>query len=225
MKSPTRIVGIVGIVGISLFAACATSRAQFSKDNLFLHADIGPAYVPNTSTKVIGVAGGSFFSTRGQLEFDPGIRGDLSLGYNLTQSWAVELETGAVWNSMKNSGNDFFQVPVMLKTRYQFSLNKSLKAYLGVGAGEVIGIFDGTFRDPNFHFPIPVSDAEAAFGYEAEAGIKYSLSRDLDIDLGYKFMGVNEYDWNFHRDFAYTIDLHANNLFTHSVQLSMTWKF
>lgn len=222
MKSTTR---IIKVIGITLLIGCAAARAESWSDNLYLHADIGPAFVPNTTTKAIGVFGGSFFASQGRLEFDPGIRGDLSLGYNLTKSWAVELEAGAVWNPIQSSENSFYQVPIMFKTRYQVSLNKSWKVYFGAGAGEVIGIFEGEFLDPNFHVPLRISDMNTAFGYEAEAGIKYNLSRRFEIDLGYRFLGVNEYDWNFQRRFAYTVNLRTDDIFTHSAQLSLTWKF
>jgi opacity protein-like surface antigen len=221
MKSTTQI--ITGI-GAALLVGCATSHATDINENLYLHADLGPSFIPDTTAIFHGVSNSQFFGGRGKFGADPGIRGDLSLGYNLTKHLALELEIGATWNPGFGS-DSFYQIPIMLNAVYQIPLNNSWKAYFGAGAGEVASINQMEFGSSSFPRPILNDSTDLAFGYQAEAGIKYTVSRRMELDLGYKFLAVNQYNFRFTTpDFA-ILDMQVNDLFTHSAQLSLTWRF
>lgn len=218
---------IVGAVGMALLIGSATSRAQSWTDNLYLHTDLGPAFLDNGPTTVRGFSSSSGpFGGRGHFQVDTGIRGDLSLGYNLTKCFAIEVESGAIWNPGPNANDTFYQIPVMLNAIYQIQLSKSWKVYFGAGAGAVISMTHSQVKDAAFHTPFIFEDSDWSPGYQAEAGIKYALSRHVDIDLGYKFLGIAEYDYRFRNvgDIPFE-EVKVNDLFTHSAQLSLTWKF
>jgi opacity protein-like surface antigen len=222
MKSTTR---ILGAVGITLFAACA-AHAQSLTENLYVHTDIGPAIVADTPTSVRTFDGSGFTRSRGTFRTDTGIRGDLSLGYNLTKCFAIEAEAGATWNPGPNPGDSFYQIPVMLNAIYQIQLNDSWKAYVGAGAGGVISMAHSLVHNPAFASPIKLDATDWSVGYQAEAGIKYALSPHIDIDLGYKFLGVVGYDYQFGGLARPVFEfVKVNDLFTHSAQVSLTWKF
>ncbi len=218
---------IVGAVGMALLIGSATSRAQSWTDNLYLHTDVGPAFIPDhrTTTYTFEPFAG-FIRGHGRFQVDPGVRGDLALGYNLNKSFAVEAEAGGIWNPNSNPNDSFYQIPAMLNAIYQIHLSESWKAYIGAGAGAVISMIHTQVKDPAFHTPFTLEDSDWSAGYQAEAGIKYALSRHIDIDLGYKFLGIAQYDYQF-RNFADSIPerVKINDLFTHSAQLSLTWKF
>ena len=226
MNSTTRIICAIGIVVLS---SSATVHAQKWSDNLYLHTDIGPAFVESASARIRTVTTSSFPDAtiqRGHTESETDIRADLSLGYNLTKSFAVEAEAGAIWNPNDDKNNYSYQIPVMLNGIYQIPLGASWKAYAGAGAGAVIGRAHTLFRDSAFHTPLVFDDSDWSAGYQAEAGIKYALSQHAEIDLGYKFMGVAQYDYTFINFFAFgSRKVTVNDLFTHSVQASFTWKF
>ena len=142
------------------------------------------------------------------------IRADLSVGYNLNKSFAIEAEAGGIWNPDEDPNFDFYQIPLMLNAIYQIQLNDSWKPYFGAGAGAVVGVTHAVL----FH------DSDWSAGYQAEAGIKYTVSRHVEIDLGYKFLGITQYEFRSRRGPSIA-DLKVNDLFSHSVQASFTWKF
>jgi opacity protein-like surface antigen len=213
------------IVGAAVVLGCITSRATGWKDNLYIHTDIGPSFIQDATTHVRGFSVGSPFEGKGRFEADPGIRGDLSLGYNLNKSWAVELESGAIWNPGPSSVDEFYQIPVLLKGLYQVNLNDSWNLYCGAGAGAVVSINQTLIFEPGlFHTPFRVEDTDTALGYEAEAGIKYVPAPHLEIGLGYKFLGVDGYNYHFQGETLIS-NVRMDELFNHTALLSLTWKF
>lgn len=207
-------------LGIALFIGCATAHADWT-DNLYLNTDVGAAFVPDVTTHDHGVDDTGPFRSKGRFQLDPGVRADLSLGYNLNQSWAVELEAGGIWNQNHLSSNEqFYQIPVLLKACYQIPLGQSWKVCLGAGAGAVTAIDDlpgNTYTD-------------TTWGYEGDAAIKYELSSNAEIGLGYKFLGADSYSFDAHHSTASMsspIVIHSttDTFYTHAVLLSFTWKF
>jgi len=112
----------------------------------------------------------------------------------------------------------------MLRALYQIPLNDSWKVYIGAGAGGVMGIQQGKISLPEFARPISLDDTDTAFGYEAEAGIKYGLSRHAEISLGYKFLGVDGYKFDVNTP-VFISHVTFDQLYTHTASLSFTWKF
>jgi opacity protein-like surface antigen len=223
MKSTTK---IIKVIGTTLFIGCATSQAENWQDSFYLHTDVGPAFVANGPTHFVAFSGSGATPGRGHFRTDDGIRGDLALGYHLTKSFALETEAGAIFNPGPGDRDTFYQIPVMLNIVYNIRLNDSWHAYLGAGAGGVISMAHSEHMKAAFHSPIVWDDSDWSPGYQAEAGIKYAFSRHIEIDLGYKFLGVDEYNYRFGPvPFENSELVRVNDLFTHSAQLSLTWKF
>jgi opacity protein-like surface antigen len=224
MKSTTQ---IISGIGVALLAGCAITRAADWSENLYLYTDIGAAFINNGPTTFRGVnSSGIPFQGKGHFRVDDGIRGDLALGYHLTESFALETEAGVTFNTGPGDRDTFYQIPIMLNAVYNLRLNDSWHAYLGAGAGGVISMTHSDHMDPAIHGLIVFEDSDWSPGYQAEAGIKYALSRHIEIDLGYKFLGVDEYNYRFGRFGApLSEQVRVNNLFTHSGQVSFTWKF
>src|SRR5580698_6217478 len=78
--------------GAMLFIGAVNVHAQ-----VYLNGDVGAAFLQNTTIHNSGGAKASF---------DPGVRGDVALGYNLSDCFAAELETGAIWNKMDKIGGE-----------------------------------------------------------------------------------------------------------------------
>lgn len=221
MKPPTQ---IATTIGIALFISCSSSRAANWSDNLYLNADLGSAIASGGTFHFRQFSQGLVLQGTGEFQADPGIRGDLSLGYQLTKSLAVEVEGGVVWYSGPGSANNFYEIPAMLKARYQVPLNNSWKIDVGAGAGGVVINEESEFGGAAFHAPYRFDNTYSSFGYEADAGIKYTPSRHIEIGLGYKFLGVNGYDYRFEAG-TFALDGSVRDLYTHTALLSFTWRF
>lgn len=157
-------------------------------------------------------------------KFDPGVRADLSVGYNLTENWAVELESGFSYNELsqigqaKDAGYKLYQVPILLNGIYKYSFNDKWQAYGGLGLGGVAGIFDlssnGSGRDTDFQF-----------GYQAELGVKYHITANWECDLGYKFLGTTDHKWTLVSNAGGHYRIQMDSTMSHSILLSLTYKF
>ncbi len=211
MKSSTQ---LVTVIGIALLAGCASSQAENWSDNFYVHADAGVAFVQNLKLRQVGPTVPT--------EFDPGTRADIAIGYNLGKSWAVELETGALWNRIsKINGNspgdghiDLFQFPVLANVVYKIHLQNHWTPYIGGGVGADFATFD----DEAFGFN--ESHTDVTFAYQAQAGVAYALSQNTALDFGYKFFGSLGHDWKFSPG-----ELTSDPILTHALLVSFSWKF
>lgn len=194
--------------------------ADDDSDGVYIHADAGPVFVQPITFR--------FYGAHEAADFKPGARGDIAVGYNLSDSFALELETGALWNRWQTSEGglgpppvDLFQVPVLANAIYKVHLHNRWTAYLGVGAGadiatlvnrtETIGLRAVTWTD---------TDSDVTFAYQAEAGLAFALSPHADVDLGYEFFGTFDNHWNLEGE-----GVSSDAVFTHALLLSLCWKF
>ena len=203
---------IVTIAGAALllggFNAVAEENAGSS---LYVHADAGVALMQNF--KINGI----------NAEMDPGARFDASVGYNLNNCWAVEFETGGLWNRFDKIGGssisgghlDLFRTPLLASVIYKINLNDRWTPYIGVGAGGDLATLDAEPDNGSSE-----SDTGIAFAVQAQAGISYALSDHASVDLGYKFFGSGHHSWNIEGE-----HFGSSDLFTHAVLASFSWKF
>lgn len=219
MKSPRKIAA----VGTTLWmAATAHSQAQ-SADKLYLNVNAGPAITQDASIQ------NSPFGNTGNIRFDTGLRADLGLGYEVTPSFAAELETGVIWNgvhsiqnnnlSSLNASADLYQIPVLADVIYK-PLHGSFQPYVGAGFGGVAGLFDSSnvplFAPPGSSY----SATDWTFAYQFEAGFKYAVSEKIELGLAYKFLATSNHDWT---DSGVT--LKTDGTMTHAILATFTWRF
>lgn len=219
MKSARKITA----VGTTLLvAATAHSRAQ-AADKLYLDINAGPAITQDAAIQ------NSPFGNTSNVQFDNGLRAGLGVGYNVTPSFAAELETGVIWNSVHsiqnndlsalNASADLYQIPILANAIYK-PLHGSFQPYIGVGLGGVAGIFDSSniplFGPPGAGF----SDTDFTFAYQAKVGFKYAVSDHVDLGLAYEFLGTTDHNWT---DGGHT--LKTDGTMTHAILATFTWRF
>jgi opacity protein-like surface antigen len=198
-----------------------------AKAKLYLNADFGGAFRENAQLRQSQGIVPQYSTT-----FNPGIRADIDLGYNLNDSWAVELETGFIWNSVDEIGGtplgsysqsiDLYSIPVLANIIYKVPTKTSWTPYFGVGAGGVVGIFD--FKTSGTDF----SDTDFAFAWQAEAGLKYALTKNASFGIAYKFLGT--LNQRYYLGGGYpggTMNDHVklDGVYINAVEASFTWTF
>jgi len=159
------------------------------------------------------------------MEFDAGPRMDLSLGYNLRNNLAIEVETGFSYNTLNrfaglpvSSGSAriaLWQVPLLLNGIYKYSFNDHWQAYGGLGIGGV----DSTFEVSSKGASLGISDYQLA--YQAMLGVKYLINPNWECGLGYKFLGTSSHDWKF----SSSSRLQTSPTYSHGLLLSASYKF
>jgi opacity protein-like surface antigen len=198
MKSTLRYISAAGAV---LLIAAAAVRADGISDKVYVNGDVGAAFLQDITIKNSGGA---------ELQFDTGVRADVGIGYNISDALAAELDAGVVWNQFKHSSDSLYQVPLMANLIYTLPVKWAVVPYIGAGVGGVAGIVDAS----------GFSDTDFVFGYQAMAGIKYAVTKDVDIGVGYKFLGTTDYSWTDHGTTVKT-----EEAFTHSVLATLTVRF
>jgi opacity protein-like surface antigen len=218
---------VLSVAGASALFAAWSGHAQ-CVSNFYVDAALGAAFQQNVSIHA------SAFGNSGNVEFDPGIRADLHFGYNITQSFAAEIESGVIWNNINNfhtpNGDnkastlgysaDLYEVPVLANFVYR-PFHGAFQPYIGVGCGGTAGIFDSE------HVPLysnVYSDGFNAtdwtFAYQAELGLKYAITKSIQLGIGYEFLGTTAHDWT---NDGYT--LKTSGTLTHAVVASFSWEF
>lgn len=206
-NSGTKLAALVG-------ALCATAISPLlaqTPSRWYVGADLGLNLLNDVTLHGVTISGPVVSRFALQMDFDPGPRLDLNVGYHLTDSWAVELETGASYNSVSqatltsggvpsDTGTEFYQVPILANIKYSHPLSDKWSFYVGAGIGGVFTHFDSGITLPGysgFDSPDwrPGSDTDFQFAYQGTAGIKYVSSQHWDFGIGYKFLGSTDHEW------------------------------
>lgn len=172
-----------------------------------------------------GVAAGTSVNvSKPKLSWDPGLRFDLVGGHKITESIAIELEVGVLYNSsdtLKVSGSangtsfeenvnidlNLWQVPFLVNGVYTFNLGPKFKPYIGVGAGGILTYITGdNVRSEN----------DITFAYQGQAGIDYACTDNLSLGVAYKFLGTLDHKLG---------GVKTDEIFSHSILAALTIKF
>ena len=192
-----------GATVIAGFAA-ATSLHAADANKWYFNADAGVNLIQDVTVRV--------YNGHGTASFDPGLRLDLSGGYKLSESFALEIESGFTYNQLdSSSGNNLYQVPILLNLAYSHAFNDKWSVYGSLGAGAGINTLD---------IKSAGNDTDCTFDYQASLGVKYAISQNCDLGLGYKFLGTTGNDWKFSG-----VPVKTDEVFNHSILLSFTYKF
>ena len=99
--------------------------------------------------------------------------------------------------------------------------------YIGGGVG--LGWAIGTNVDyANMgEFEEYSGDGVIGFAFQLGAGMKFELTEHASIDLGYRFKGVPNIDFKSHSGFGppHSEPYKGADLYSHNVQLGLTWQF
>lgn len=211
--------------------------SQFSLTrNLYAHIDGGLAYQQDATleeTISSGVPPANF--TSGTVTFNSGIRGNIALGYNINRSWAAELDTGVLWNSVDSfdgtslssvgASFDTYTIPLLANLVYRIPIKGPWTFYLGAGAGGAASILSYSQSYLGTRYGWDSSDF--VFAYQAKAGLQYKLRRNAALGITYEFLGTTDPSWNSTQNLGTPANyqFQEKGFYTHSLVLSFTWSF
>lgn len=216
----------------SLGVMCAVPGAFAQQDwpqRLYIKVDGGVAWMPNADVKEIfgPVPSGT------EAEFDPGPRFGFDIGYNVTDWFAAEFETGFMANSLKritgawDTDATFINVPLLVNAKFQLPNNTPLTPYAGVGVGGASSVLDiDELNYGNTH--VWGSAADITFAWQGFAGLRYALNDKMGLGLEYhyiwsqgpSFESEDGWYWDSHSDRIKFGDLQTHAI---SVRFDMTF--
>jgi len=197
--------------GIMPFTTAAVGQDFLS--HVYLTGDLGAAF-----QQAVRIKGADL------IDFHNGVRGDVAIGYRANSWFAVELASGAIWNSGDKIGGvtfssfggglDLYQIPIMGNVVFSTPSWHGFKPYLGAGVGGVAAMLD-------FQRPLgSIRDTDFTLSYQAFAGLNYQVCKHVDLGVGYKFLLTEDHNWA-----QNGVTLQTEGTGTHSVTASLTWKF
>lgn len=199
--------------GTMLLIGAANASAQTSP--YYLNGEIGASFPQDLTFKNSGGAKASF---------NPGVRADVLLGYNLCSAFAVEFNTGVIWNSVDKIGGqslsseglniNLYQIPFLANLVYKTPVWNGFSGYIGAGAGGEAALFSANASGAS------ASDTDFTFAYQGLAGVKYAVCKNADIGVGYKFLGTLDHHWT-----VAGSGISTEALYTHSIMATFTYRF
>ena len=189
---------------LALYSSCALAESPSVTPGFYLGGDFGFAFREDSALRIEG-----FFS--GYYNFKTGHREDLHLGYRFLNGVLLELDSGYIYNSVANANGsvELRQVPVLLNLIYQLPLNGSLKPFVAFGIGGAFSQLDTSPASIDLH-------DVTTFAWQAETGIRYAISDHVALGLDYKCFSTGDLDFGL---------LGLGSMLTHSVQMSITFRF
>ncbi len=203
---------------LALAALCFTSvespAADRSVDERFhWGVDLGSSFV--RSTHLVGYDD----YESGRIKFDPGVRLDLAVGYDLIGTLAVGFETGFVGNQTElltvggwTTDAGLYQVPLLGTVTWRIPTGTKLHPFVGAAVGGVDTILI------DYDFFSGSSDDDLGLAWQATAGCRYELSPRMELGIAYKYLGATE------RRFP-ELEAKLGSTHTHSITASFLMRF
>jgi opacity protein-like surface antigen len=182
--------------GAALAAVFVTNAAAGEANRFYFKGDLGVALTEDVKLREFFGAG---LPANSEIELDPGVRFGIKGGYEVTDWFATEIETGVTANrvdSISTGTGDsagITQVPLLLNVRFQCPACKQVSPYFGGGAGFASTIFWGdglTVGTPGNQVYFDGGVAGIAFAYQAFAGVRFSITERMSVNLEYHFFGT-----------------------------------
>lgn len=233
IRSITIVVAVLALSIVAGFAQDWTRNSKHWTHRLYTEIDLGGVYQQQDTT-LYQSSGNPLTAT-----FNLGIRGNAAVGYDISRLFAVEFDTGVLWNSMDTVGGtslnsigqnfDTYTVPLLATVVYKIPTKSSWYPYIGVGVGGAASVASynaGTIG--NFSSPT-LTDSSFVFAYQAEAGLEYKFTKNFSADVAYQFLGTSDPTWRYTfsfnglppTDYQFT----EKGFYTHSFVVSLTWHF
>lgn len=216
------------VAGLAIAVESVTAQAQYQsqwntppQSPFYIEGDVGGTLMQHMDLRNLGT----------KADFDPGVRGSILFGYNIIPPLGFEFETGAIWNRISGNGaqiiggsfadhGDLYQVPFLGNIVFKAPLPCGLTPYIGAGAGGVASTLALTHN--SHHFFDQTSDTDFTFAYQGKAGLKYALGWNMEVGVGYEFLGTLDHRW-FGDD--PNLIVKSGPAYSHSILATFTWHF
>jgi opacity protein-like surface antigen len=165
-----------------------------------------------------------------KIKFDPGIRFGAAFGYEITEWFSAEGQTGIMANTIKSITDStthdavFSNVPFLANVRFQLPRSR-FTPYIGGGVGFSTAVLDADDIEVNGVF-MNGSDADAVFAYQGFGGFLYRINSQMAVSLEYRYFWADPAQWRADISFGTDTDrIRFGGTETHTLSLAFSYHF
>jgi opacity protein-like surface antigen len=219
---------IKSLAGQSLFAFIGLlTSVSYAQPGLYVRGDLGGNLTQSTGLK-------EFFgpvNPGSRVEFDPGVRFGVAVGYQFTDWFSLEGQTGFMANNISSITDatrldaQYANVPFLANVRLQLPCHCRVTPYIGAGAGGSTTILDSEHIELN-DVGIHGSTADFVFAWQAFGGLRYQINDRMAVSVEYHYFRADGAE--FHADFAFGTDtdrIRMEGTTTHGISAAFEYKF
>lgn len=194
---------IPNLVALAICLGAPTAGAQglrFSTEGAgaYFRTEIGPSfYQDGRLTKFGG-------STKSDVEFDVGYSLDAAVGYAFNKYLAADFEFGfngttidSVNGFFNNDDTFFYNAPFLVNVTFSYPIPRTIiTPYIGAGVGGSVTVFD-TDGFGNGSTTVFGDDSDVVFAWQAFAGLRFELNKQMSLGLGYKYFSTEDTSFSY----------------------------
>ena len=219
-----------GVAVLSLCFGAAAAQAQYyyqlpEDAGLYFRMGVGPSFFQNGQLTEFGSAVSS------PVKYRRGLAADGAFGWAFNKYVAADFEVGYIGAKIDNvpgynSDNAYvYNLPFLVNVTLSYPIPRTVVVpYIGAGVGGADVIFDSDSFSPvaNPNNYVTGSENDVVFAWQAFAGVRFQLARNVSLDVGYNFFATEDPSFTYPPD-----NFHVNfdGARTHSVMASLEWKF
>jgi len=222
---------VTGVVVLSLCLGAAVAQAQYYYQlpegaGPFFRMEVGPSFFQNGHVSEPDALAPS----PNTVKYRTGLAADAAFGYAFNQYAALDFELGYVGAKIDSvpgyfANNTYVDnVPFLANFTLSYPIPRTIMVpYIGMGVGGADVILDAdNFQNVASGDVVDGKENDVVFAWQAFAGVRFRLARDLSLGIGYKFLATEDPSFTYPPD-----NFHVNfdGARTHSVMASLEWKF
>jgi OmpA-OmpF porin, OOP family len=166
------------------------------------------------------------------VKFDPGVRLGFAGGYQFTDWFALEAQTGVMANRIKSIDGasrvddaTLSNVPLLFNVKFQGPKDSAVSPYIGAGAGTSISIMDADHIDIGAT-SLRGNQSDAVFAWQAFGGLRFRLNHRMGLSVEYRYFATADPHWEADNSFGTATDqMVIGGTETHSISAVFDFKF
>ncbi|HTQ52749.1 MAG TPA: outer membrane beta-barrel protein [Candidatus Acidoferrales bacterium] len=212
------------LVGLGAVMAQAQDYSYLPPDaGPVFRMGIGPSFFENGELTQFGVPVSS------PVTYQPGVAFDAAFGWAFNRYVALDFESGYIGARIDNvpgyTSDDsyLYNIPFLANVTLSCPIpHTNLIPYAGAGVGGADVVFDTDQFGPNLNNFVTGGASDVVLAGQAFAGLRFRLTRNLSLDLGYKFFATDDPTFTYPPD---NFNVSFRGARTHSVLFALFWNF
>ena len=223
---------LAGFVASVLCFSAAMAQAQ---DYYYLPPDAGPYFRFGIGPSLFDDGRLTQFGgpVSSKVDYDAGLAADAAFGWDFNRYVALDFETGYIGAKINNvpgyisDNSHLYNVPLLVNVTLSLPIPRTnIIPYVGAGVGGADVVFDTDQFGPAPNNFVTGSENDVVFAGQIFAGVRFKLTGNMSLDLGYKYFATGNPTFSYPNEFTPgNFDVGFRGARTHSVLLSLRFDF